>query len=557
MNLPAHRSTLIDAVEAGLCSVLVGTCDVSIVAHSRRVLSSHTPPPAEPPPSEPPPAAASSPPASPGAGCTETCSFASDGGCDDGGPGAEFASCSLGTDCTDCGPRVMPPPRPVQPPAPASPPLAPASTTVLLEAQRTYDYVTSASRTNLSVSTSDVIAGSMSSLGVTVNSVVLTALSATITVTEVGPVTESNLVDTLGGGAIAAGFAAQLPSLTLNVSALVTMAPPLPPPLRPPPSPAAPPPSPPPQGDFLAATIALAIILPLLFLGIATYVYLKLKRTSIKGVTFEYRTVRGTDRVLPAPQPAPTCPVDSEAGEFNVTLNRNTAGRLGISFAFKDGIVRLDQISDAHDAHDDRSQLRVGDIVLLLNGVVLDKSLTERGLGRLIANSGQQVILHVCRPNDVVDQATVVERVGTLDPQTSSTQKAIAAAGGIEALVALAVAGDAEGKANAAAALLNLLVDNAPNQAAITAAGGIEALVAIARDGDADGKMYAAAALRGLAHKNAANYAAIVAAGAEDVVALMDDDSQEVAPLSPRRRGHVQRELWELQRVMRVVDSGK
>jgi hypothetical protein len=261
--------------------------------------------------------------------------------------------------------------------------------------------------------------------------------------------------------------------------------------------------------------------------------------------------------VLPAPQPAPTCPVDSEAGEFNVTLNRNSAGRLGISFAFKDGIVRLDQISDAHDAHDDRSQLRVGDIVLLLNGVVLDKSLTERGLGRLIANSGQQVILHVCRPNDVVDQATVVERVGTLDPQTSSTQKAIAAAGGIEALVALAVAGDAEGKANAAAALLNLLVDNAPNQAAITAAGGIEALVAIARDGDADGKMYAAAALRGLAHKNAANYAAIVAAGAEDVVALMDDDSQEVAPLSPRRRGHLQRELWELQRAMRVVDGQK
>jgi hypothetical protein len=76
-------------------------------------------------------------------------------------------------------------------------------------------------------------------------------------------------------------------------------------------------------------------------------------------------------------------------------------------------------------------------------------------------------------------------------------------------------------------------------------------------DGDADGKMYAAAALRGLAHKNAANYAAIVAAGAEDVVALMDDDSQEVAPLSPRRRGHLQRELWELQRVMRVVDGGK
>ena len=277
----------------------------------------------------------------------------------------------------------------------------------------------------------------------------------------------------------------------------------------------------------------------------------------MKGVTIEYRTVRGTDRVLPAPSTG-TCPVDSEAGEFNVTLNRNSSGRFGISFAFKDGIVRLDRISDAHDAHDDRSQLRVGDVVLFLNGVVLEKNLTERGLGRLIANSGQQVILHVCRPNDVVDHATVVERIGTLDPQTSSTQKAIAAAGGIEALVALAIAGDAEGKANAAAALLNLSVDNAPNQAAITAAGGLEALVAIARDGDADGKMYATAALRGLAHKNAANYAAIVAAGAEDVVALMVvDASQEVAPLSPRRRGHLQRELWELQRVMRIVDGRK
>jgi hypothetical protein len=35
--------------------------------------------------------------------CTETCNFASDGWCDDGGPGAEYSVCSRGTDCTDCG----------------------------------------------------------------------------------------------------------------------------------------------------------------------------------------------------------------------------------------------------------------------------------------------------------------------------------------------------------------------------------------------------------------------------------------------------------------------
>ena len=35
--------------------------------------------------------------------CSNTCNYASDGDCDDGGPGAEFADCSLGTDCVDCG----------------------------------------------------------------------------------------------------------------------------------------------------------------------------------------------------------------------------------------------------------------------------------------------------------------------------------------------------------------------------------------------------------------------------------------------------------------------
>jgi hypothetical protein len=47
------------------------------------------------------------PPGSPG--CTNTCRFAGDGQCDDGGDGAEFDLCTLGTDCDDCGPRTVDP----------------------------------------------------------------------------------------------------------------------------------------------------------------------------------------------------------------------------------------------------------------------------------------------------------------------------------------------------------------------------------------------------------------------------------------------------------------
>jgi hypothetical protein len=37
--------------------------------------------------------------------CDDTCEYASDGACDDGGPGSEYSACTYGTDCTDCGPR--------------------------------------------------------------------------------------------------------------------------------------------------------------------------------------------------------------------------------------------------------------------------------------------------------------------------------------------------------------------------------------------------------------------------------------------------------------------
>jgi len=42
--------------------------------------------------------------------CGETCNYASDGDCDDGGPGAEFSACQRGSDCTDCGYRFPQPP---------------------------------------------------------------------------------------------------------------------------------------------------------------------------------------------------------------------------------------------------------------------------------------------------------------------------------------------------------------------------------------------------------------------------------------------------------------
>ena len=91
------------------------------------------PPPLSPPPSPPPPSVPPSPlppPPSPPPSrppfapdffiCLDTCGgyalvgdetltevlYHDDQHCDDGGDGSEFATCPLGTDCTDCGPRV-------------------------------------------------------------------------------------------------------------------------------------------------------------------------------------------------------------------------------------------------------------------------------------------------------------------------------------------------------------------------------------------------------------------------------------------------------------------
>ena len=73
------------------------------------------PPPTDPPPgSEDPPADGGSDPADPSgpapgatssAVCADTCPYAHDGECDDGGEGAVYDLCDLGTDCADCGVR--------------------------------------------------------------------------------------------------------------------------------------------------------------------------------------------------------------------------------------------------------------------------------------------------------------------------------------------------------------------------------------------------------------------------------------------------------------------
>lgn len=37
--------------------------------------------------------------------CANSCQYASDGDCDDGGTGSSYSLCSYGTDCADCGTR--------------------------------------------------------------------------------------------------------------------------------------------------------------------------------------------------------------------------------------------------------------------------------------------------------------------------------------------------------------------------------------------------------------------------------------------------------------------
>lgn len=91
------------------------TCDTSNPAPT----TSSPPPPPSPYPQRLP-----APPAPGSSSCTEECLYASDGDCDDGGPGGEFSSCFSGTDCTDCGIRdpLARSPQSPSPPPPVSQP---------------------------------------------------------------------------------------------------------------------------------------------------------------------------------------------------------------------------------------------------------------------------------------------------------------------------------------------------------------------------------------------------------------------------------------------------
>ena len=114
----------------------------------------------------------------------------------------------------------------------------------------------------------------------------------------------------------------------------------------------------------------------------------------------------------------------TDAEGIEATLKRNSDGRFGVSFAVTDGTIRLDQISDAHDADDGRSQLRMGDIVLSLNGIALEKTQSEEGLLHLIANSGQSVVLHVRRSNEMVHEVglSASDYLGDLDDAPNDTR---------------------------------------------------------------------------------------------------------------------------------------
>ena len=62
----------------------------------------------------------SPPPYAPDAECSNECVWSGDGDCDDGGAGSEYMACHDGTDCADCGVRAS-----SSPPPPYSPPLPP------------------------------------------------------------------------------------------------------------------------------------------------------------------------------------------------------------------------------------------------------------------------------------------------------------------------------------------------------------------------------------------------------------------------------------------------
>ena len=108
----ATAATTVNALGARLANATTASTFLTTSSYTATVLTiARAPVAAYPPP--PPPAGL----------CLETCMvgnipYASDGICDDGGPGAEVSACPHGTDCADCGVRVLPPPPPPRAPRP-------------------------------------------------------------------------------------------------------------------------------------------------------------------------------------------------------------------------------------------------------------------------------------------------------------------------------------------------------------------------------------------------------------------------------------------------------
>jgi hypothetical protein len=93
--------------------------DLTGVEGSVTVLPAPPPPPPPPSPPLPPP---------PPMICLDTCGTAGDTVCQDGDWGAFGSMCEFGTDCSDCGSRLLldpPASPPVFPPPPSPPPLSP------------------------------------------------------------------------------------------------------------------------------------------------------------------------------------------------------------------------------------------------------------------------------------------------------------------------------------------------------------------------------------------------------------------------------------------------
>ena len=89
-----HRACTVDTVRTGRAAFLW----FSLVQHV--AWSSDPGAPSHPPP----------PPLEPSV-CSNECGRTDDE-CDDGGESSEYTECTLGTDCTDCGVRLLPPPPP-------------------------------------------------------------------------------------------------------------------------------------------------------------------------------------------------------------------------------------------------------------------------------------------------------------------------------------------------------------------------------------------------------------------------------------------------------------